>query len=98
VVRDSEAQRLQVLPDDLAVAARVALQRVVEQQLAEVAMAKASLTSAAAAANTLTMAHIHRLVCQPYVYLSCPDLVADTYSSQTTKPNRGILAKLHRGG
>jgi hypothetical protein len=40
------------------------------------------------------MAHIHRLVRQPYVYLSCPDLVADTYSSQTTKPNRGILAKL----
>ena len=55
---------------------------------------KASLTSAGAAANTLTMAHIHRLVRQPYVYLSCPDLVADTYSSQTTKPNRGILAKL----
>jgi hypothetical protein len=55
---------------------------------------KASLTSAAAAANTLTMAHIHRLVCQPYVHLSCPDLVADTYSSQAIKPNRGILAKL----
>ena len=55
---------------------------------------KASLAAATAAANTLTMRHIHRLVREPYVYLSCPDLVADTYSSQTTKPNRGILAKL----
>jgi hypothetical protein len=55
---------------------------------------KASLAAATAAANTLTMRHIHRLVREPYVYLSCPDLVADTYSSQTTKPNHNILAKL----